>query len=105
MLDGKDILAFDSHRIIGFATEDNLRQLCESIDMHGDGTFKTAPKLFHQLYTLLCSILATMQAWTQTIVLSSYALEHNAGLDTDHRPVILCAQTQRKPGHRPSSSH
>ena len=29
----------------------------------------------------------------------------NAGLDTDHRPVILCARTQRRPGHSPSSSH
>ncbi|KAI0231233.1 hypothetical protein LSAT2_018393 [Lamellibrachia satsuma] len=29
----------------------------------------------------------------------------NAGLDTDHRPVILYARTQSRPGHRPSSSH
>ena len=55
-LDGKDFLAFDNRRIIGFATEDNLRLLCESTDVEGDGTFKTAPKLFHQLYTLHVSI-------------------------------------------------
>ena len=54
-MDGKDVLAFDSqpqNRIIGYATVDNLRLLCESTDVQRDGTFKTVPKLFHQLYTL-----------------------------------------------------
>ena len=49
-MDGKDFRAFDSqpqNRIIGYATVDNLRLLCESTDMQCDGTFKTVPKLFH----------------------------------------------------------
>ena len=58
-MDGKDFLAFDSqpqNRIVGYATADNLRLLCESTDVQCDGTFKTAPKLFHQLYTLHVSL-------------------------------------------------
>ena len=55
-LDGKDFLAFDNHRIIAFATEDNLHLLCESTDVQSDNTFKTVPKLFHQLYTLHVSV-------------------------------------------------
>ena len=55
-LDGKDFLAFDNRNIIGFATENNLRLLCESTNVQGDGTFKTVPKLFHQLYTLHVSV-------------------------------------------------
>ena len=51
-LDGKDFLAFNNRGIIGFATEDSLRLLRESTDRQSDSTFKTAPKLFHQLYTL-----------------------------------------------------
>ena len=50
-LDGKTFLDFDNRRIIGFATEDNLHLLCESTDVQGDGTFKSAPNLFHQLDT------------------------------------------------------
>ena len=53
---GKKILAFDNHRIIAFATEDNLHILCESTDVQSDNTFKTVPKLFHQLYTLHVSV-------------------------------------------------
>ena len=47
--DGKNFLAFDTEeesRIIGFATDDNLRLLCSS------NTVKPAPKMFYQLYTL-----------------------------------------------------
>ena len=54
-MDGKDFLAFDTqpqNRITEYATVDNLRLLCEATDVQCDGTFKTAPKLFHQLYTL-----------------------------------------------------
>ena len=51
-LDGKNVLAFDDGKIIGFATDDNLRLLCASNDVQCDGTFKTVPRLFHQLYTL-----------------------------------------------------
>ena len=53
--DGKSFLAFDTEeesRIIGFATDDNLRLLCSSITVQCDGTFKTALKMFYQLYTL-----------------------------------------------------
>ena len=58
-MDGKDLLAFDSqpqNRIIGYATVDNLRLLCESTDMQCDDTCKTTPKRFPQLYTLHVSL-------------------------------------------------
>ena len=58
-MDGEDFLAFDSqpqNKIIGYATVDNFRLLCESTDVQCDGTFKTAPKLFYQLYTLHVSL-------------------------------------------------
>ena len=46
LLNGKDCLAFDKRRIIGFATEDSLRLLRESNDVPGDGTFKLRPSCF-----------------------------------------------------------
>ena len=51
-MDGKDVLAFDNQPqniIIGYATVDNLRLLCELTDVQCDDTFKTAPKFIHQL--------------------------------------------------------
>ena len=51
-LNGKNVLAFDDGKIIGFATDNNIRLLCASNDVQCDATFKTASILFHQLYTL-----------------------------------------------------
>ena len=51
-LDGKNVLPFDDGKIIGFATDDNLHLLCASNDVQCDGTFKTVPRLFHQIYML-----------------------------------------------------
>lgn len=42
----------DANRILMFYTVDNLRYLCSSSAIFMDGTFKCAPRLFRQLYTL-----------------------------------------------------
>ena len=39
-------------RIVMYGTDDCLKSLCESNDVFMDGTFKTSPKLFMQLYVL-----------------------------------------------------
>jgi hypothetical protein len=41
-----------SQRILIFATDSNLRMLCDSNTVFGDGTFYSCPGLFYQLYTL-----------------------------------------------------
>ena len=54
--EGEPFLLFDSgpteDRIIIFSTARNLRLLASSKHWYGDGTFKTVPHLFYQLYTL-----------------------------------------------------
>jgi hypothetical protein len=40
------------HRIVIFATNDNIRQMCNSTLLLCDGTFYTCPGLFSQLYTV-----------------------------------------------------
>lgn len=40
------------HRIIVYATDEELRVLCEVDTLFMDGTFKTSPKLFMQLYVI-----------------------------------------------------
>ena len=53
---GQQFLLFDSghgeDRIIIFATDENIQLLAESPSWFMDGTFKTAPELFFQLYTI-----------------------------------------------------
>ena len=44
------------NRIIIFATDENLRMLCSSNCLFMDGTFKTAPKLFLQMYTIQATL-------------------------------------------------
>ena len=39
-------------RIVIFATKRNLQLISQSNHWYADGTFKTVPLLFHQLYTL-----------------------------------------------------
>jgi hypothetical protein len=47
-------------RILIFATDDNLRNLCASELILGDGTFYFCPGLFYQLYTLHGSVENTV---------------------------------------------
>ena len=73
-MDGKDCLAFDSqpqNRIIGYATVDNLCLLFESTDVQCDCTYKAAPKLVHQRYTLHDSFVTGNNTVTVTVI---YAL-------------------------------
>lgn len=44
------------HRILIFATDDNLRTLCNSEFVLGDGTFYSCPGLFSQMYSLHGSV-------------------------------------------------
>lgn len=49
-------MLFDSgpeeNRILIFSTRRNLQYLSQSLHWYADGTFKTVPLLFHQLYTV-----------------------------------------------------
>ena len=42
--------------IVGFSTLSNLKVLCDSDTIFVDGTFKSCPKLYHQLFTVHCAI-------------------------------------------------
>ena len=42
----------DNIRIIGFGSDDSLKKLANSEVWFLDGTFKTCPQLFHQIYTM-----------------------------------------------------
>lgn len=52
----ENFLAYDSgaeaDRILIFSTQGNLDLVRRSNHWHGDGTFKTVPPLFEQLYTI-----------------------------------------------------
>lgn len=52
--DQQFLLINDGHddKILAFATDDNLRYLCEADVIYGDGTFYASPRLFHQIYTI-----------------------------------------------------
>ncbi|XP_076049608.1 uncharacterized protein LOC143030340 [Oratosquilla oratoria] len=61
MVDGQEFMFYDSgadssRRVIVFATEEGLRYLTRSTQWFMDGTFRTAPKLFHQLYLIRCPL-------------------------------------------------
>ena len=49
-------LTGDGKKIFMFTTTNNLKLLCASKYWVMDGTFKAAPNLFHQLYTIHCNI-------------------------------------------------
>lgn len=56
-LEGERFLLYDSgvedeDRLIIYATDDDLRRLCASEVVYCDGTFKCAPRLFKQLFTI-----------------------------------------------------
>jgi len=46
----------NGNRILIFATDDNLRRLCNAVIVYGDGTFYSCPGLFKQLYTLHAAV-------------------------------------------------
>ena len=62
-LNGRDfVLANDGEddRLIIFGTVHNLRLLCQSDTIYMDGTFKTAPEMFAQVYSIHICYLGTM---------------------------------------------
>ncbi|CAI6345974.1 unnamed protein product [Macrosiphum euphorbiae] len=61
--DGRDFLLgseLNDNKIIIFGTEGFLKRLCNSEIIFMDGTFKSAPKLFLQIYTLHCFVMGVM---------------------------------------------
>ena len=67
-LDGGRFLQFDSgaddpDRLLIFYTDYGLQKLCDSRTLFCDGTFKTAPRLFVQLYTIHGMIINHVSLW------------------------------------------
>ncbi|XP_060846469.1 uncharacterized protein LOC132926148 [Rhopalosiphum padi] len=61
--DGKDfLLGCDGtdNKIVLFGTEGFLRRLCSGNTVFMDGIFKSAPKLFTQMYTLHCFVIGVI---------------------------------------------
>ena len=46
----------NENRMMIFSTKTNLSYLCKSTAIYGDGTFKVAPNLFYQLYSLHATV-------------------------------------------------
>jgi len=71
---GEQFLIFDSEasqdRILIFSTENNLKLMDQSTNWLVDGTFKTVPSLFYQLFT----IHVLIQQGDQTVSPTIYAL-------------------------------
>jgi hypothetical protein len=71
---GEQFLIFDSgasqDRILLFSTENNLKLMDRSTNWLVDGTFKTVPSLFYQLFTIYVFI----QQGDQTVSPTIYAL-------------------------------
>ena len=42
----------DAERMINLATQQNVRLLCDADVLFMDGTFKIAPEMFHQVYSI-----------------------------------------------------
>ena len=59
----------DETRIIIFSTRSNLQRLSRSKEWHVDGTFKTSPTIFFQLFTILGSETQVIDDDEQTIAL------------------------------------
>ena len=60
-------VAQDNKRILIFKTQDNIRYLSANTTLFGDGTFKTVPTQFIQLFTVHDAVLG----YTMTLI---YAL-------------------------------
>ncbi len=55
-LDGRNFVLVndgDAERMIIFATQQNVRLLCDVDALFMDGTFKMAPEMFHQVYSYI----------------------------------------------------
>jgi len=50
----------NDEKIIIFGTDGFLKRLCSSEIVFMDGSFKSAPKLFMQIYTLHCFVMGVM---------------------------------------------
>ena len=50
LVNGKEI------NLVSFSMLSNLKVLCNSDTIFVDGTFKSCPKLYHQLFTVHCTI-------------------------------------------------
>ena len=54
-ISGKKFLLCDdgeTNKILAFGTEEFFKLLCESSEIYADGTFKSVPSIFSQLYTI-----------------------------------------------------
>lgn len=46
----------NGNRILLFATDENLRRLCDATVVMGDGTFYSCPRVFYQIYTIHAAV-------------------------------------------------
>ena len=51
-LGGQRFLVKSEDNVHVLATDDNIKLLAESEELYMDGTFKSSPRLFHQVYTI-----------------------------------------------------
>ena len=50
----------EENRILIFGTTQNLRHLCVANDIYMDGTFKSAPEMYRQVYSIHCQVMGCM---------------------------------------------
>lgn len=98
---GEQFLIFDSgasqDRILIFSTENNLKLMDQSTNWLVDGTFKTVPSLFYQLFT----IHVLIQQGDQTVSPTIYALLTDKSQSTYTR--FLKYLLEIKPSLNPTS--
>ena len=91
-LDGRDfVLANDGedNKILIFGTVQNLRLLCHADTIFMDGTFKVAPALFSQLYSIHIMYMGAM------IPVCIALLPHKDGNTYDRFFQLICASAVR----------
>ena len=69
LYDSRDDPDHKSGRIIMFGTKNNLNILMKSPNWFADGTFKVAPTIFYQLFTILCSFYQVTDDIPQVVAL------------------------------------
>lgn len=104
LVNGQSFLLYDSvnddpnaDRIVIFATSKNMNilALCDLLAM--DGTFKSAPPLFHQLYTIHgIKYLAYLQCDCTDNLISSFNLFKVALETISFRSCMCCARTNNR---------
>ncbi len=65
----------DAQRILLFGREGNLDTLEQSNSWYMDGTFRSAPLLFHQIYVILCERLGAVHPMIYGLLLPNKAGE------------------------------